>query len=115
MVAALIEGTADVATMGQFARGRMREKIPQLEKALAGTFGAHQRFLSTQQLAHIDFLDALIEQASTQIAERVRPFAYETPLCRATESLAHSGVAGSDHPAGGLAPPPALSAAARLA
>src|SRR5205085_11424739 len=34
MLAALIGGTADAATMAQFARGRMREKIPQLEKAL---------------------------------------------------------------------------------
>jgi len=74
MLAALIGGTADAATMAQFARGRMREKIPQLEKALAGTFGTHQRFLIAQQLAHIDFLDALIERVSAQIAERVRPF-----------------------------------------
>jgi transposase len=74
MLAALIGGTADAATMAQFARGRMREKIPQLEQALAGTFKAHQRFLIAQQLAHIDFLDALIERVSAQIAERVRPF-----------------------------------------
>jgi transposase len=74
MLAALIGGTADAATMAQFARGRMREKIPQLEQALAGTCGAHQRFLIAQQLAHIDFLAALIERVSAQIAERVRPF-----------------------------------------
>jgi transposase len=80
MLAALIEGTADAATMAQFARGRMREKIPQLEQALAGTFGAHQRFLIAQQLAHIDFLDALIERVSAQIAERVRPFEEEIVL-----------------------------------
>ena len=80
MLAALIEGTADAATMAQFARGRMREKIPQLEQALAGTFGAHQRFLIAQQLAHIDFLDALIERISAQIAERVRPFEEEIVL-----------------------------------
>jgi transposase len=80
MLAALIEGTADAATMAQFARGRMREKIPQLEQALAGTFGAHQRFLIAQQLAHIDFLDALIERISAQIAERVRPFEEEIAL-----------------------------------
>jgi transposase len=66
--------------MAQFARGRMREKIPQLEQALAGSFGAHQRFLIAQQLAHIDFLDALIERVSAQIAERVRPFEEEIVL-----------------------------------
>jgi transposase len=73
MLAALIDGTADAATMAQFARGRMREKIPQLEQALTGTFAAHQRFLVAEQLALIDYLDALIERVSAQIAERVRP------------------------------------------
>jgi transposase len=73
MLAALIAGTADAATMAQFARGRMREKIPQLEQALTGTCAAHQRFLVAEQLALIDYLDALIERVSAQIAERVRP------------------------------------------
>jgi hypothetical protein len=43
------------------ARGRLREKLPQLEQALAGQFGPHHRFLVAQQLAHIDFLDAALE------------------------------------------------------
>jgi transposase len=80
MLAALIAGTSDPATMAQFARGRLREKIPQLEKALTGTFAAHQRFMIAEQLAHIDYLDALIERVSAQIAERVRPFEDEILL-----------------------------------
>src|SRR6266545_5214795 len=38
----------------------MRQKIPQLERALAGRFAAHQRLLVAQQLAHIDYLDEAI-------------------------------------------------------
>ncbi len=74
MLAALLAGSTDAATMAQFARGRMREKIPQLEKALVGRFAAHQRFLVAQQLAHIDFLDDLIARVSAEVAERVGPF-----------------------------------------
>jgi len=74
MLAALLAGRTDAATMAQFARGRMREKIPQLEKALVGRFAAHQRFLVAQQLAHIDFLDDLIARVSAEVAERVGPF-----------------------------------------
>jgi transposase len=74
MLAALLAGSTDAAAMAQFARGRMREKIPQLEKALAGHFAAHQRFLVAQQLAHIDFLDELIARVSAEVAERVGPF-----------------------------------------
>jgi transposase len=50
----------------------MREKIPQLERALTGRFGAHQRFLVARQLAHIDNLDALIAEVSDEIAARLQ-------------------------------------------
>jgi transposase len=72
MLAALVDGATDPAAMAELARGRLREKIPQLERALAGRFGPHQRFLVAQQLAHLDFIDAAIARVSTEVAERVR-------------------------------------------
>jgi len=74
MLAALVARRTDAAALAQLARGKMREKLPQLEKALRGQFGPHQRFLVAQQLAHIDGLDDIIERVSAEIAERVRPF-----------------------------------------
>jgi transposase len=74
ILAALVAGTTESAALAQLARGRLREKIPQLEQALAGQFRAHHRFLIAHQLAHIDFLDASLERVSAEIAERVRPF-----------------------------------------
>jgi transposase len=71
---ALVGGTTDAAALAQLARGRLREKLPQLEQALSGQFGAHQRFLIAQQLAHIDFLDASLQRVSTEIGARLRPF-----------------------------------------
>ena len=73
ILAALVEGGSEATTLAQLARGRMREKIPQLEQALAGQFRTHQRFIVAQQLAHIDFLDDVIERVSAETAERVRP------------------------------------------
>jgi transposase len=73
MLAALVEGTLDPTELAQLAQGRLREKIPQLERALAGCVGAHQRFLVAEQLAHVDFLEAAIARVSTEIAERVHP------------------------------------------
>jgi transposase len=72
MLAALVDGTADAAAMADLAKGRLREKLPQLEQALAGRVGPHQRFMVAQQLAHLDFLDAAIARVSTAVAERVR-------------------------------------------
>jgi transposase len=80
MLAALVAGRTDAAAIAQCARGRLREKIPQLEQALVGSFGPHQRFLVAEQLAHLDYLDALIDRVSAEVAERVRPFEQEAAL-----------------------------------
>jgi transposase len=70
---ALVAGAEDTATLAQLAQGRLREKIPQLERALAGRVDAHQRFMLTEHLAHIDFLETSIARVSAEIAERLRP------------------------------------------
>jgi transposase len=72
---ALLAGTTDPAVLADLARGKLRTKLPQLERALVGTPGLHQHFLLARQLAHIDFLDETVEQVSAEIAERLRPFA----------------------------------------
>src|SRR6266436_3916964 len=43
ILAALLEGRLDAAAMAQLARRRLRAKIPQLEQALVGLVGPHQR------------------------------------------------------------------------
>src|SRR5262252_9301076 len=45
MLEALIAGRADVATMAELARGRMRTKIPVLAQALTGVVREHHRRL----------------------------------------------------------------------
>jgi transposase len=80
MLDLLVAGVTDPALLAQCARGRMKEKIPQLEKALAGRFGEHQRFLVARQLAHIDYLDQLIAEVSAEVAQRMTPFEEEIRL-----------------------------------
>src|SRR5260221_3268465 len=89
MLEALVAGARDSALLAQLARGRLREKLPQLEQALAGQFGAHHRFLLAQQLAHIDFLDASLERVSTEIAERVGPFEAEVARLQSIPGVGH--------------------------
>ncbi len=73
MLDLLVAGETDPTVLAQCARGRMKEKIPQLERALAGRFGPHQRFLVARQLAHIDVLDRAIEEVSAEVAARLAP------------------------------------------
>ncbi|MDP9374798.1 MAG: IS110 family transposase [Chloroflexota bacterium] len=72
MLEALVAGATDPAALAQLAKGRLRTKIAELERALTGRFGAHQRFLVARQLAHIDALDALIAEVSDEIIRRLQ-------------------------------------------
>jgi len=75
MLAAVVQGTTlEASALAELAHGQLRDKVPQLEQALSGRVGPHQRFLLAEQLAHIDALDASLERLSTEIAERMRPF-----------------------------------------
>ncbi len=74
MLSGLIAGEQDLEALANLALGKMRDKLPQLQAALEGRFGAHQRFLVARQLAHFDYLDSLIAEVSQEIEERLRPF-----------------------------------------
>lgn len=77
MLRALVAGTTDPAALADLAQGRLREKRVALERALTGRLGPHQRFLLGEQLAHLEALEASIERVSSEISERLRPFADE--------------------------------------
>jgi transposase len=70
---ALISGATDPTMLADLAVDKLRNKLPQLERALKGQFGPHQRFLLAQQLAHLDGLNELIERLNVEIVERVQP------------------------------------------
>jgi transposase len=71
---ALVGGTSDAASLADLAVGSLRTKLPQLERALTGQVGPHQRFLLAQQLAHLDSLDELVDRLSQEVADRLGPF-----------------------------------------
>ena len=75
MVEGLIAGETDAAALADRAQGKLRAKRSDLERALDGRVGPHQRFLLARQLAHIDFLDEQIAEVSAEIGERLRPVA----------------------------------------
>jgi transposase len=74
ILTALVAGTTDTAALANLALGRLREKLPALQRALVGSVSAHHRFLLAEQLAHIDALEQSIERVSAEIGERLRPF-----------------------------------------
>jgi len=74
MLSALASGEEDPQVLAGLAKGRLREKTGELEQALRGLVGDHQRFMLTAQLRHLDFLNSEIERLDQEAARRVQPF-----------------------------------------
>jgi transposase len=74
MIEGLIQGTKDPEVLADLAKGRLRKKLPLLQKALSGKFRKHHAFMATQVLSLIDGIEATLEDVSTQIEEMMRPF-----------------------------------------
>lgn len=83
MLAGLLAGEHSPEVLAELARGRLRDKKPQLAAALTGRLEAHHRFILSQLLAHISFCEEQIRELDEQIARQMR--AYEEVLARLDE------------------------------
>jgi transposase len=76
MLEALLSGVTDPEQLAELAKARMRRKIPQLRAALASRFQIeHHGVMVAQLLAHIDTLDAAIENLDERIESVLAPHA----------------------------------------
>lgn len=80
MLNAIVSGVDDPAFLAEMAKGRLKSKKDQLEQALFGLVGNHQRMMISTQLRHIDFLDQEIARLDKEVEERMRPFEQEIIL-----------------------------------
>ena len=74
MLQALTEGVDDPAAVASMAKTALRNKIPELERALTGSVGHHQRFLLRSQFRLLESIEAEIATLDDEVAERLRPF-----------------------------------------
>jgi transposase len=84
MLAALVSGTTDAAALADLARGKLRKKLPALQRALQGRFHPHHAFLVEQVLAKIDFLDEALDRLTAEIDRRLVPF---EPMVAALDTI----------------------------
>ena len=82
MIEALIAGERDPVVLADMARTRMRAKIPELQDALVGHFGAHHGVVARRILDHIDFLDGTIAALTEEVVGRLGPFRRAVELAR---------------------------------
>src|SRR5258708_15636945 len=82
MLEQLLAGQEDPSQLAQLARGRMREKIADLERALTGHVRAVHRTLLTLHLQHIDELNAMLTAISADIEHHLAAFDTSDALTR---------------------------------
>jgi transposase len=74
MLEALVKGESDPTTLAQLAKAGLKKKTTQLEQALRGMIGLHQRLMLRQLLNHVDFLARQIGLLDREMVKRMRQF-----------------------------------------
>ena len=74
MLSALVAGRTDIDAIADMARGRLRSKKAELERALEGRFKETHRFIVGELLIQIDGLDETIARFDAQIERMCVPF-----------------------------------------
>jgi transposase len=100
ILAALVEGRADPATMAELAKRRMRSKMPLLEQAVTGLVRDQHRQLLALPLAHIDVLDEQIDTLRAEITRRLAALSGDAPSVVAPEPASEVGRPATPEPTG---------------
>jgi transposase len=88
MMKSLIEGQRDPDQLAALAKGRLRSKEAQLQKALRGRFRRHHAVLLSALLAHLDFLEMSIDAIGAELEELLRPFMESLGLLKTIPGVA---------------------------
>jgi len=80
MLKALVAGGRSPAEMAQLARGRMRRKLLELERALTGRLEEHHRFVLGVQMRRIEAIDADVAELDKRLDEKLKPYQRELRL-----------------------------------
>jgi transposase len=75
MLAALLAGERDPKVLAGLARGRLRNKLPELREALRGRFSVHHALLVRLALEHVEQLERSISELDAAVDRVIAPFA----------------------------------------
>lgn len=82
MLEAIVGGEKDSERLAEMARGKLRNKIPELQEALQGRISTHHRFLLRELLDHLSFVESKMRRIEQEVEERLGPFQSEVArLC----------------------------------
>lgn len=80
MIEAMIQGQENSQALSELAKGKLKNKKTDLQKAMHGFMGDHQKLMLETQLRHIDFLDEIIAKLDEEVKARMLPFEEDLEL-----------------------------------
>jgi len=80
MIEAMIAGEENPELLSELAQRRLKNKKAELQRALNGLIGNHQKLMLAAQLRHIDYLDEEIGRLDEEIKRRMLPFEEDLEL-----------------------------------
>ena len=80
MLEAMIQGQDSPEILAELAKGKLKKKKEELQRALNGLIGFHQKLMLAKQLKHIDFLDETIAELDEEVKARMLPFEEDLEL-----------------------------------
>lgn len=82
MLRAIADGHESTESIAQLARGRLRQRLPELRRALDCTVSEHHRMMLRDQLARLDATSKEVDRYDNLLRQRVKPYAkYIELLC----------------------------------
>ncbi len=88
---AMIDGVEDPKALAAMARGKLRKKADDLEQALLGLMGAHQRRLLESQLGLLDYLDREIATLDDDISNAMGPYQHTIEQLDTVQGIGERG------------------------
>jgi transposase len=74
MIRAMASGEADPDELAELARGRLRDRLPELRSALRGRVTDHHQFMLTFLLDHLEQIERDIGKLDERLRSLMRPF-----------------------------------------
>jgi transposase len=77
----MLDGEQDAGKLADLCRGRLRDKIPEMQRALEGRMTDHHRWMLHLQREQLEFLEAQIAKLDAKIQEHMSDYQKAVDLC----------------------------------
>lgn len=93
MLRALLQGDRTPAQIAELARGTLRLKIPQLERAVSGSFSPSSKFILTTLVEQLEQAERFVAALDVQIQTLLKPYLPEVELLQSAPGLERISIA----------------------